>query len=69
MANGLLRKEFWSQPELARQLGKTTNTILSWKAKGFTPPETILGGPGPHRKSTVLEWLRSTERPARKVEG
>jgi len=43
MADDLLKDKFWLQQELARQLGKTTDTILNWKAKRFTPPETILG--------------------------
>jgi predicted DNA-binding transcriptional regulator AlpA len=53
---------FFTQPELARELGVTRKTLDRWAAQNKGPAQTRLGRRIVYRKESVTAWLRACER-------
>jgi hypothetical protein len=54
--------DYWTPPELARQLGRSEVTLELWRKLNKGPPITLMGRKQLYRKAAVKEWLRSQEK-------
>jgi hypothetical protein len=56
-----LLDDYYSDPELADDLGVTIRTTKSWRDKRTGPPVTYIKGKPYYRKVSAREWLLSRE--------
>lgn len=52
---------YFTDAELARQLGVKPRTTKSWRNQRKGPPPTYLSGKPLYRKAAVMQWLRARE--------
>jgi DNA-binding transcriptional MerR regulator len=61
-AAGLIAQHFFTESELAAELGKNIRTLRRWHALRIGPPVTRAGGKTIlYSKQSVLAWLQSKE--------
>src|SRR5262245_15260704 len=54
---------YYTEDELAEQLGVVKRTLWIWRTKGTGPPITMVGRRVMYSKASVARWLESQERP------
>jgi hypothetical protein len=54
-----LSDEFWTESELAEQLGKSTRTIMRMRAQRVGPPWRRLGLTVIYPKALALDWIHA----------
>ena len=59
--NGLL-SSFFTEEELARELGVSRKSLMRWEAKGRGPRQTRVGRKILYSRRGVVEWLAECER-------
>jgi hypothetical protein len=60
-APSLIAQHYFTEEDLAAELGKNIRTLRRWKALRFGPPVTRAGKRILYSKQGVLDWLRSQE--------
>jgi len=53
---------YFSEPELAKQLGNSTRTLARWRRLGEGPAWTKIGPRIFYRESAVRKWIERQER-------
>ena len=56
-----LLDEYFSDHDLAAELGIKTRTTKSWRDQRKGPPVTYISGRPHYRKESVRKWLQSRE--------
>jgi predicted DNA-binding transcriptional regulator AlpA len=56
--------DYLTKTQLAEQLGRSVRTLDRMALSGVGPPRTKIGRTTLYRRQAVLEWLRSREVPA-----
>ena len=55
--------QYFTEPELAKQLGRKLSTLARWRKLGIGPPVTLIGKKTPiYRRESVQVWLAAQER-------
>ena len=57
----ILSEGYFTTPELAAELGRSTRTLDRWALTGDGPPRTRIGRKTLYRRDAVIAWLRSRE--------
>ena len=57
-----LLDDYYTDPELAREMGVKPRTTKSWRDKRTGPPVTYIAGKPHYRKEAVRQWLLARER-------
>lgn len=52
---------YYSDPDLAREMGVKTRTTKSWRDKRTGPPVTYIAGKPYYRIEAVRQWLLARE--------
>lgn len=58
---------YLTKTQLAAQLGRSVRTLDRMASSGDGPPRTKIGRTTLYRREAVLEWLRSREVPAARL--
>ena len=56
-----LLDDYYSDVELADELGKKPRTIKAWRDRRTGPPVTYISGKPYYRKNAVIDWLLDRE--------
>ena len=62
MADVQILEGYLTQPELAKQLGKSTRTLERWDSQRTGPPPTIIGRRKLYHVDDVRTWLKGQRR-------
>jgi DNA-binding transcriptional MerR regulator len=56
-----LLSDFFSDAQLAAEIGVHPRTLRKWDERGEGPPKTVIGRKVLYRRQSVIEWLASRE--------
>ena len=56
-----LLDDYYTDPELAREMGVKPRTTKSWRDNRTGPPVTYIAGKPHYRKEAVRQWLLARE--------
>ena len=56
-----LLDEYYTDPELAREMKVKTRTTKAWRDQRTGPPVTYIAGKPHYRKEAVRQWLLARE--------
>ncbi len=54
-------RDYWTAPELSRELGIHTITLQRWRTAGTGPEHYRIGNRIRYKKSVVSAWLKQQE--------
>jgi hypothetical protein len=57
-----LRSDYFTESELAGELGVSARTLWVWRHEGKGPPVTMLGRVPLYRIEAVKDWLKASEK-------